>query len=108
MITHGDAARGFAAVGSQARIEVLLVLVRAGESGLNVGDIGVRTGIPASTLAHHLRFLADAGLIRQRREGRQTINVADYDRLRALSVFLLHQCCADEKMAETTTEMAES
>ena len=103
-----DAARGFAAVGSEARIEVLLILVRAGDGGLNVGEIRERTGIPASTLAHHLRILAEAGLIRQSRNGRQTHNVADYERLRALSTFLLRNCCADRPTEPAEMEAMQS
>ena len=58
-----EAAQGFAAIGSEPRLEVLLALVRAGPGGLKVGEIQKRVDIPASTLTHHLRFLAAAGLI---------------------------------------------
>ena len=54
------AAQGFAAMGSEARMEVLRVLVRADEAGLTVGEVRDRTGIAASTLAHHLKFLTGA------------------------------------------------
>ncbi len=95
MLAIEEAAQGFAAVGSEPRIEVLLCLVRAGEAGLLFGDIQERTGIPPSTLSHHLRFLAAAGLVVQERQGRQTVNRPDFDRLRDLSTFLLARCCAD-------------
>ena len=58
-----SAAQGFSAMGSESRLEVLQVLVRAGNKGLAVGDIQSRTGIPASTLAHHLKFLSSAELV---------------------------------------------
>ena len=45
-----EAAQGFAAIGSEARLQVLLTLVKAGKAGLNVGEIGSRTQMPASTL----------------------------------------------------------
>lgn len=61
------AAQGFAALGSEARLQVVLTLVKAGQGGLTVGDIQTRTGMPASTLAHHLKFLASAGLVSQER-----------------------------------------
>ncbi len=96
MISLEEAAAGFAAVGSEPRMEVLLCLIRAGAGGLPFGEIQTRTGVPASTLAHHLRFLAAAGLVIQTREGRQTISRPDYGRLRSLSDFLLAQCCIDE------------
>ena len=46
-----EAAQGFAAIGSEARLQVLQTLVRAGQSGLAVGSIQDRTGMAASTLA---------------------------------------------------------
>ena len=90
------AAQGFASMGSQARLAVLRCLVRAGASGLNVGDIQDRTGIAPSTLAHHLKFLAGAGVIEQEKQGRTIVNRANYDRLRALADFILCECCVDE------------
>lgn len=90
-----QAAAGFAAMGSEARLKVLKALVRAGQGGLTVGEIQDRTGIAPSTLAHHLKFLAAGGLVRQERAGRSTINRACYDELQRLAEFLLGECCAD-------------
>lgn len=90
------AAQGFAALGSQARLQVMLTLVKAGEGGLMVGDIQTRTKMPASTLAHHLKFLKSAGLIMQEKHGRAVINYAAYGHLEALAGYLLNECCVDE------------
>ena len=90
-----EAALGFAAVGSEPRLEVLLALVRAGPNGLTVGEIQERLNVPASTLAHHLRFLAAAGVLIQEKRGRALINRAAYDRIEALAAYLLHECCHD-------------
>lgn len=95
-----QAAQGFAAVGSEARLAVLQALVRAGPAGLAVGDIQARLGLPASTLAHHLRFLAAAGLLVQEKRGRTIHNRADYARIEALAGFLLHECCIDHNAAD--------
>jgi ArsR family transcriptional regulator len=91
-----EAAQGFAAIGSESRLQVLLTLVRAGEQGLSVGEIQERTGMAASTLAHHLRFLTSAGLIEQKKQGRSVCNRAVYDHLKALAGYILKECCADE------------
>ncbi|WP_068414677.1 metalloregulator ArsR/SmtB family transcription factor [Labrenzia sp. OB1] len=90
------AAQGFAALGSEARLQVVLALVKAGEKGLTVGDIQSRTGMAASTLAHHLRFLSSAGLVLQEKDGRSVISRAAFDHLDRLAGYLLKECCAEE------------
>ena len=95
MLALEEAAQGFAAVGSEPRLEVLLTLVRAGHEGLTVGEIQERVGLPASTLAHHLRFLTAGGLIEQQKRGRAVINTAAFEHVEALAAFLLCECCAD-------------
>ena len=90
------AAQGFASMGSEARLAVVRCLVRAGDAGLSVGELQERTGIAASTLAHHLKFLAAADVIQQEKHGRSIANRANYDRLRALADFILLECCIDQ------------
>jgi len=90
-----QAAQGFAAVGSEPRLEVLLALVRAGPDGLSVGDIQNRLDVPASTLTHHLKFLVAAGLVAQEKQGRTIRNRADFDSIGALAGYLLKECCAE-------------
>lgn len=94
------AAQGFAAIGSEPRLEVLLALVKAGPDGLTVGDIQARSGMAASTLAHHLRFLASGGLISQEKQGRSVINRAEFDHLEELGAYLLRECCAESDSQE--------
>lgn len=94
-ITLEQAAQGFAAIGSEPRLEVLRTLVRAGPEGLSVGDIQKRLGIAGSTLTHHLRFLASAGLIEQTRSGRVIRNLAAFARIEELATYLLAECCAE-------------
>ncbi len=108
MIELDDAAAGFAATGSQPRLAVLLALVRAGRGGLTVGEIRDRVGIPASTLAHHLKSLAAAHLIEQEKRGREIVSRAAYDQLQALAGFLLHECCSEPGTAEATRPLARS
>ncbi|QEW18428.1 Helix-turn-helix domain protein [Marinibacterium anthonyi] len=90
-----EAAQGFAAMGSEARLQVLRCLVRAGEPGLSVSEIQDRTGMAPSTLAHHLKFLSAGGVVAQEKSGRTTINRASFDTLRRLAGFILNECCAD-------------
>lgn len=90
------AASTFAALGSEQRLAVLRALVRAGPEGLSIGELGNRSGVTGSTLTHHMKILAQAGLVTQQRRGRSIICAAvAYDELRLLSDFLLRECCAD-------------
>ena len=97
MVEQVTAAQGFSAMGSESRLEVLQVLVRAGNAGLAVGDIQARTKIPGSTLAHHLKFLSSADLIVQEKQGRTIINRANYTHLQSLAAFILEECCSEEE-----------
>ena len=91
-----EMATRFAALGSEQRLMVLQVLVRAGPGGLSIGDLGERAGVRGSTLTHHLKILTQAGLIAQMRQGRTIICAAvEYDAVRGLSDYLLQHCCAD-------------
>lgn len=97
-----QAASTFAALGSEQRLGVLRALVRAGEAGLTIGALGERTGITGSTLTHHMKILSQAGLVRQERQGRKIICAAvAYEEIRAISDFLLKECCADCAPAQT-------
>ncbi|MCB1351022.1 MAG: winged helix-turn-helix transcriptional regulator [Maritimibacter sp.] len=90
------AASAFAALGSEQRLTVLRILVRAGPGGLSMGDLGQRSGVTGSTLTHHLRILVGAGLVTQEKRGRSIIvGAADMSTMHALSDYLLSECCAD-------------
>lgn len=100
MITETSAARSLAALGHEARLKVFRLLVRAGEDGLNVGEIGNHLELPASTLAHHLSALVQAGLVLQERRGREIINRADYAATVVLVAFLTDECCVGVALSE--------
>lgn len=91
-----QAASGFAAMGSEARLGVLKTLIRAGRSGLSIGDIQARTGIAPSTLAHHIKILAASALITQVKQGRTVMCFANFDTLQSLAGFIQNECCIDE------------
>lgn len=96
-MNNDEAAQGFSAMGSGSRLDVLKTLVRAGDPGLTVSVIQSRTGIPASTLTHHLKILATAGLIDQQRNGRTITVQANYDHLQSLAGFILAECCVEQE-----------
>jgi DNA-binding transcriptional ArsR family regulator len=96
-------ARALAALGHETRLAIYRLLVRAGEAGLNVGEIATHLKMPASTLAHHLSTLVAAGLVIQERQGREVVNRADYEAMRRTVGFLTDKCCTG---VSTTTEDA--
>ena len=100
-----DAAKSLSALGHEARLSVFRLLVKAGDGGLNVGEIGRHLGIPPSTLAHHLSALVDAGLVSRGRHGREIRIFAHYDAVTDLIAFLTDECCAG---LEPTSAAAEA
>jgi DNA-binding transcriptional ArsR family regulator len=87
------AAKRLAELGNPSRLEAFRLLVRAGCDGLPVKDIQTHLGIPQSTLSHHLAHLLAASLITQTREGRVLRCRVDFDAVREVLAFLLHDCC---------------
>jgi DNA-binding transcriptional ArsR family regulator len=94
MTITSDTAVSLAALGHDARLGVFRLLVKAGNDGLSVGDIGQHMGLAPSTLAHHLRTLVDAGLVVQTRQGREVLNTVNFDHMRRTIDFLTSECCA--------------
>lgn len=94
MTTSTPNARALAALGHDARLSIFRLLVKAGDDGLRVGEIGEHLGLAASTLAHHLSTLVDAGLVVQDRQGREVFNRVDFPAMRGLVGFLTSECCA--------------
>ena len=80
-------------LGNPARLEVFRLLVRAGESGLSVGEIQQHLRIPASTLSHHLAQLSRAGLLIQTREGRVLRCSPNWKLMDEVIGFLTAECC---------------
>ncbi|MFQ5937166.1 MAG: ArsR/SmtB family transcription factor [Acidiferrobacterales bacterium] len=91
--TENQAAQELAALGNATRLRLFKLLVRAGQDGLNIGDLQRLLDMPASTLAHHLSMLARADLVRQERRGREVICTANYEVVNGLVAYLKDQCC---------------
>ncbi len=87
------ACSAFAALSQETRLSVLKDLIRQGPAGLSAGDLAERFATTAPTMSFHLKALAQAGLIRARRDGRSIFYAADYGGLRGLVDFLMSDCC---------------
>ena len=91
-LAFGDAARCLADLGHPHRLQAFQMLVRAGATGLSIGEIERELKIPRSTLAHHLAQLVGSGLVTQTREGRVQRCRVEPERTRAL-LDVLGDCC---------------
>lgn len=96
-LSQTEAASAFAALGSEQRLQIVEILVRAGHNGLSVGELGKACGITGSTLTHHLKILSAAGLLEQAKTGRVIACAVNYDTLENLSRYILRNCCADSE-----------
>ena len=83
----------FAAMGTESRLRITQLLLKAHPEGLVVGDIGSELDIPNSTLSHHLEKLKAEDLVRVRREGTFLWYSSNTDTLRELLGFLYAECC---------------
>lgn len=84
----------FSAIGSEARLRIVQLLLTAHPVGMVVGDIQSELGIPGSTLSHHLDKLKSEGLVRVRRESTFLWYTANTEALEELLGFLYNECCS--------------
>jgi ATP-dependent Clp protease ATP-binding subunit ClpC len=82
-----------AALGNEARLSIIKLLLAALPGEMAAGEIGRETGIPNSTLSHHLERLRKEGLVRSRRDKQWIWYSADTGTLTDLVSFLYHDCC---------------
>ncbi len=81
------------ALAHEHRLAAYRLLVKRGPDGLAAGTIAESLALPASSLTFHLQHLLRAGLITQRRLGRQLFYAADFERMNGLVAFLTENCC---------------
>jgi DNA-binding transcriptional ArsR family regulator len=97
-----DVIQALGALAHEHRLAVYRLLVQRGPQGLPAGAIGEGIGLVPSSLTFHLQALQRAGLILQRREGRQLIYSADFDAMNGLVGYLTENCCAGGDQACAT------
>ena len=92
-MTKQEVIAALAALAHEHRLEIFRLLVEEGPAGLAAGQIADRVGLVPSSLTFHVQHLTRAGLITQRREGRQLIYSTDFSVMNALVSFLTDNCC---------------
>jgi DNA-binding transcriptional ArsR family regulator len=87
----------FSAMGTEARLRIMQLLLTAHPEGLVVSEIQEELDIPNSTLSHHLDKLRNEGLVQVHRESTFLRYTADTDALQQLLQFLYAECCTRNK-----------
>ena len=83
-----------AALGNEARLGILKLLLTSYPGEMSAGEISKAAGIPCSTLSHHLDRLRREGLVESRKERQWVWYRANSETLEDLLRFLYHDCCS--------------
>lgn len=83
----------FSAMGTEARLRIMQLLLKAHPEGLVVGEIQQELDIPNSTLSHHLDKLRNEDLVRVSRESTFLRYTANTQALQEILQFLYAECC---------------
>jgi ArsR family transcriptional regulator, arsenate/arsenite/antimonite-responsive transcriptional repressor len=87
----------FSAMGTEARLRIMQLLLAAHPDGLVVGEIQEELNIPNSTLSHHLDKLKSEDLVNVSRESTFLRYTANTDALQEVLQFLYAECCTRNK-----------
>ncbi len=87
----------FSAMGTEARLRIMQLLLSAHPEGMVVGEIQEGLDIPNSTLSHHLDKLRNEGLVQVRRESTFLRYTANTGALQEILQFLYSECCTRNK-----------
>jgi ArsR family transcriptional regulator, arsenate/arsenite/antimonite-responsive transcriptional repressor len=98
----------FNALAHEHRLAAYRQLVEAGPPGRTAGALAEQLAIPPSSLSFHLQLLLRAGLVTQRRTGRQLIYAANFTTMNALVAYLTQNCCAGQSEGSCTAPANEA
>ena len=87
----------FSAMGTEARLRIMQLLLSAHPEGMVVGEIQEDVDIPNSTLSHHLDKLRNENLVQVRRESTFLRYTANTEALQEILHFLYSECCTRNK-----------
>jgi ArsR family transcriptional regulator len=82
-----------AALAQPTRLETFRLLVKREPDGVPAGELARLIEVPQNTMSAHLAILARAGLIVGERHSRSIIYRADLARFRAMTLYLIKDCC---------------
>jgi len=94
---YDNAAAILSQLGNPTRLRIVRELVRVGRTGMSVGEIQKKLGIPGSTLSHHINHLRNVGLVNQARESTVLRCKVDFKTIDGIVTFLTEECCVAQK-----------
>lgn len=74
------------------RLDLVSILARSGRAGMPAGTIASQLGVTPALMSFHLRQLVQAGLLTQRRRGRNIIYAIDQSAMQSLLSQLGDRC----------------
>ena len=85
------------AIGSESRLRITQLLLKAHPEGMVAGEIQAELGVSPSNLSHHLEKLKNEGVIEVQREGSFLRYTANTEALQEILQFLYAECCTRNK-----------
>jgi len=104
----GRAVTALAALAQETRLAIFRLLVEHARDGLTPGAIVLKLKLPPATLSFHLKELANARLIVDRRQGRFIWYRPDLAAMNGLIGYLTDNCCRASGGGACVTECAPS
>jgi ArsR family transcriptional regulator len=90
---QADAISALGALAQDTRLETFRLLVKREPEGVPAGELARSLSVPQNTLSSHLSVLARAGLVVGERRSRSIIYRANLETFRALTLFMVQDCC---------------
>src|SRR5665213_3133240 len=90
---NAECIAALAALAQTTRLDTFRLLVKREPEGVPAGELARLIEVPQNTMSAHLAILSRAGLIGGERHSRSIIYRADLDCFRAMTLFLVKDCC---------------
>lgn len=88
------------ALSNARRVEVFEFILSRPATGRTFGEISTQTGIPASSLTHHLKEMVAGGVLVRNPKGAATIFTLNLEHLSLVLSDLMSRCCDAEDQSK--------
>lgn len=99
------AVASLAALAQSMRLRIFRALIGAAPQGMTPGELSATLDVPNSTLSFHLKELMQAGLVTQKREGRNLLYRPSIEQMNDLLAYLTAHCCQGAACEVTSTQV---